>query len=136
MQSPPRLLPSHKRQLCIPAWKSHIQLHGLTPSPTPSEHLEKVLPLADAGLVPFGGAFLSELPKEGEAPKLAGSAMIAVGESREEVVEMLKKDVYTREGVWDWDKVGCLSRGKGEGGRGEGEGMGEGEEGGELGDWG
>ncbi|KAJ9642446.1 hypothetical protein H2199_004827 [Coniosporium tulheliwenetii] len=69
------------------------------------EHLEKVRPLADAGLVPFGGAFLSELPKEGEQPKLAGSAMIAVGESREEVVEMLKKDVYTREGVWDWDKV-------------------------------
>lgn len=43
--------------------------------------------------------------------------MIAVGESREEVVEMLKKDVYTKEGVWDWDKVGCLLRWKGEGGR-------------------
>lgn len=32
--------------------------------------------------------------------------MVARAESREQVVEELKKDVYTTAGVWDWEKVG------------------------------
>lgn len=31
--------------------------------------------------------------------------MLALAESKEEVIEQLKKDVYSTSGVWDWDKV-------------------------------
>lgn len=53
----------------------------------------------------FGGAFLEEPVKEGETPKMKGSAMLIRANSKEEVVERLKNDVYVTGGVWDWDKV-------------------------------
>lgn len=31
--------------------------------------------------------------------------MLAVAESKEEVIEALKKDVYYTNKVWDWEKV-------------------------------
>ena len=31
--------------------------------------------------------------------------MIARASSKEEVIEELKKDVYTTAGIWDWEKV-------------------------------
>ena len=31
--------------------------------------------------------------------------MLALAESKEEVMEQLKKDIYSTSGVWDWDKV-------------------------------
>ncbi|EGW30867.1 uncharacterized protein SPAPADRAFT_62773 [Spathaspora passalidarum NRRL Y-27907] len=37
--------------------------------------------------------------------QFAGSAFHLVANSREEVLEFLKKDVYYREGIWDIDNV-------------------------------
>lgn len=37
--------------------------------------------------------------------KMLGSAMLAWASSKEEVLEKLKKDVYTENRVWDWEKV-------------------------------
>lgn len=51
------------------------------------------------------GATLDEAPKEGEALKINGSCMIAHAATKEEVIEELKRDVYTSGGVWDWEKV-------------------------------
>lgn len=51
------------------------------------------------------GAMLSEVPKEGEGLKIIGSAMIAHAISKEEVLEMIKKDIYTESGVWNLEKV-------------------------------
>lgn len=48
---------------------------------------------------------LDEPFKDGEPPKINGSMMIARATSREEVVEELKKDVYTTAGIWDWNNV-------------------------------
>lgn len=31
--------------------------------------------------------------------------MLALADSKEEVMEKLKADVYSESGVWDWDKV-------------------------------
>lgn len=31
--------------------------------------------------------------------------MLALAESKEEVLEALKKDIYSKSGVWDWNKV-------------------------------
>jgi hypothetical protein len=45
------------------------------------------------------------VPKEGEGLKFAGSALVAYGSSKEEVIEMLKKDVYAENDVWDFNKV-------------------------------
>lgn len=41
--------------------------------------------------------------------KMLGSAMLAWAASKEEVLEKLKKDVYTENQVWDWSKVRFLS---------------------------
>lgn len=50
---------------------------------------------------------LEEHPKPGDSgpPKMKGSAMLVGANSKEEVVERLKKDIYVTGGVWDWDKV-------------------------------
>lgn len=54
----------------------------------------------------FAGALLSR-PQEpaDKVPPIAGSAMLACAESKEEVLKRLKEDLYTTENVWDWDKV-------------------------------
>jgi len=68
-------------------------------------HLAKIKPDAEKGFWLLGGAFMSEMPKEGETPPIAGSAMLAYAETKEEVLEKLKADVYSKEEVWDWSKV-------------------------------
>lgn len=53
----------------------------------------------------MGGATLDEPITEGKGPKINGSVMLALAESKEEVLAELKKDVYAKEGVWDESKV-------------------------------
>lgn len=48
---------------------------------------------------------LSEVPKEGEGLKIIGSAMMAHAASKEEVMEMIEKDIYADSGVWNLEKV-------------------------------
>jgi uncharacterized protein len=52
------------------------------------------------------GALLSR-PQEASdtVPPIVGSAMLAYAESKEAVLQRLKEDLYTKEDVWDWDKV-------------------------------
>ncbi|KAM0142105.1 hypothetical protein ACHAP3_002100 [Botrytis cinerea] len=53
----------------------------------------------------MGGAFLSE-PPTGDSPlKFQGSCMIALASSKEEVIEVLKKDIYAENDVWDFSKI-------------------------------
>ena len=47
----------------------------------------------------------SDIPKEGETPPIIGSAMLAYAETKEEVIQSLKSDIYSESEVWDWDKV-------------------------------
>jgi len=51
------------------------------------------------------GAILSEPLLDPTAPKIEGSVMLASAETREEVVEQLRRDTYFTSGVWDWEKV-------------------------------
>lgn len=62
-------------------------------------------PLAESKFFVFGGASLDEPLKEGEGPKINGSVMVAVADTKEEVMEKIKQDVYYETGVWDMDKV-------------------------------
>lgn len=48
---------------------------------------------------------LKEPVKEGETPKMYGSACLIGAATKEEVIERLKKDIYVTGEVWDWSKV-------------------------------
>ena len=55
----------------------------------------------------YAGALLDEVPEDDEpsSMKISGSTLVVVAESREEILEILKGDIYTRSGVWDMDKI-------------------------------
>lgn len=54
------------------------------------------------------GAVLEEMPPNDEisSMKFAGSTLMVLASSKEEVVDLLKDDVYVKSGVWDLEKVG------------------------------
>ncbi|MCJ1481480.1 hypothetical protein MMC06_001639 [Schaereria dolodes] len=52
-----------------------------------------------------GGATLDAHPVADEGLKINGSVMLALAESKEEVLEQIKNDVYCKEGIWDMDKI-------------------------------
>ncbi|CAK1362934.1 unnamed protein product [Cercospora beticola] len=68
-------------------------------------HLEGIKQKIQDGVVVFGGASLEEPTKEGESPKMNGSAFLAVAETKEEIVELVKSDVYYKQGVWNAEKM-------------------------------
>jgi hypothetical protein len=74
-----------------------------------SEHLAKIKPNVESGFWVFGGASLEEPFKEGEQMKANGSVMLARADTREEVLEKVKEDIYYKSGVWDADKVCVVS---------------------------
>lgn len=49
--------------------------------------------------------FLDEPAQEGKPLSFKGSIIVATGESKESVIEVLKQDVYSKNDVWDWEKV-------------------------------
>ena len=51
------------------------------------------------------GATLDAHPVADEGLKINGSVMLALAESKEEVLEQIKNDVYCKEGIWDMDKI-------------------------------
>ncbi len=48
---------------------------------------------------------LEEVPRAGEGLKIFGSAMVAHAASKDEVLDVIKQDIYFKSGVWDLDKV-------------------------------
>jgi uncharacterized protein len=48
---------------------------------------------------------MAQPPVEGHAPSMLGSTLIAVAETKEEVLDKIRSDVYAKEGVWDVEKV-------------------------------
>lgn len=73
-------------------------LRTLTPR---SAHLSNANKGADDGRWTFGGAMLNAPIAEGQKLDIDGSVMLAVAESREEVLGWLREDIYAREDVWD-----------------------------------
>ncbi|KAL8348629.1 hypothetical protein RB598_001750 [Gaeumannomyces tritici] len=61
----------------------------------------------DTGNLKMGGALLEEIPADDEPSslKINGSTLVVEATSKEEIMEILKGDVYTREGVWDLEKM-------------------------------
>lgn len=69
------------------------------------KHFEGLQGDVDAGFLKVGGAILEEVPQGDEALKFAGSALVCVAGSKEEIIEKLKKDIYAEHNVWDFSKV-------------------------------
>lgn len=57
-------------------------------------HLEGVKPAVKDGSLQLGGAILDD------AGVMIGSALLVEAESREALMDFLKGDIYSREGVW------------------------------------
>lgn len=76
-----------------------------------SQHFAGLKPAMDSGLYQMGGAVLNEVPQGDDPSKFsfAGSTIVIVAESRDEIKEILKKDVYATSGVWDVENVGFYS---------------------------
>ncbi|KAK5110116.1 hypothetical protein LTR62_006250 [Meristemomyces frigidus] len=69
------------------------------------EHLAALKPATDSGFWVLGGAMLDEPIKEGQGPKINGSVMMALAETKEEVMEKIRQDAYFKTGVWDESKI-------------------------------
>ena len=55
--------------------------------------------------MPWGGAWFSEHPQPGKTADMLGSVMIVCADTKEEVLELLEKDIYTQSKVWNLSKV-------------------------------
>lgn len=52
-----------------------------------------------------GGGIAADHPSEGETPQVTGSSLIVQTDDRASILEVLKKDVYHTEGIWDTDNA-------------------------------
>ncbi|KAL2833367.1 hypothetical protein BDW59DRAFT_156864 [Aspergillus cavernicola] len=91
-----------KEFLCILPDKPGVQDKRLEVRP---KHLEGVKPLVEAGKVVVGGAMFNAHPADGETPSFKGSMLICLVENEEQVWEIIRNDIYTKNGVWDLDAV-------------------------------
>ncbi|OXV11372.1 hypothetical protein Egran_00867 [Elaphomyces granulatus] len=94
--------PAKNEFLCIIPDKPGTLAKRLEVRPS---HLNGAKPFVDSGIIIFGGAMLESHPAAGETPVFKGSALLVVGETSEDIKELLRKDVYTTSGVWDLDNV-------------------------------
>ncbi|KAH6641769.1 hypothetical protein F5144DRAFT_600370 [Chaetomium tenue] len=67
------------------------------------QHFAGLGPAKESGLYQMGGAVLNEPPTSDDPStfSFAGSTIIILASSREEIKEELRKDVYASSGVWD-----------------------------------
>ncbi|CAG9986728.1 unnamed protein product [Clonostachys byssicola] len=72
-----------------------------------SRHFEELKPGIEAGKYKMGGALLRSVPKDDQVSSLdfVGSTFVVSATSEEEVLEGLKKDVYSQHDVWDFEKI-------------------------------
>ncbi|ODV81005.1 uncharacterized protein CANTADRAFT_88910 [Suhomyces tanzawaensis NRRL Y-17324] len=64
-------------------------------------HVKNIVGNVESGIVKLGGALFKDEAKT----EFAGSTLQVVANSREEVLEFLKTDIYAQVGVWDLDSV-------------------------------
>jgi uncharacterized protein YciI len=71
------------------------------------QHFAALKTNIENGCFQMGGAILDEVPVDDEpsSMKMSGSTIVMVASSRDEVVNLLREDVYAKNGVWDVDNV-------------------------------
>ncbi|KAI0153193.1 hypothetical protein GGR57DRAFT_502929 [Xylariaceae sp. FL1272] len=72
-----------------------------------SKHLAGTSPHVESGKFKTGGALLNSKPDSEDATKFSfyGSTLTCVASSRDEIIDLLSRDIYATSGVWDMDKV-------------------------------
>lgn len=72
-------------------------------------HFANLKDMVTSGAFRMGGAILDEPPAAADTPatelKFAGSTLVVLASTKEEVMGMIKDDVYVSAGVWDLEKV-------------------------------
>lgn len=68
-------------------------------------HNQDAAPLVKAGRVPFFGSTLAQHGVEGEQPAENGTVMIITAENEDEIREIIKRDIFTAGGVWDYEHL-------------------------------
>ncbi|KAJ6437195.1 hypothetical protein O9K51_10165 [Purpureocillium lavendulum] len=70
-------------------------------------HFKNMGPNVESGDWKMGGALLNSVPKDDDATKFdfMGSTLVCIAESKEAVLEQLRKDIYSTSGVWDTEKA-------------------------------
>ncbi|KAF0319727.1 ycii-related domain protein [Colletotrichum asianum] len=92
-----------KEFLCILPDKPDALAKRLEIRPT---HLAAAKSAASEGKVAVGGAmFESEHPSEGKTPAFKGSMIIYTVKDADEAWELIKNDVYAKNGVWDLENA-------------------------------
>ena len=80
--------------------------------PSPPPKLDITAPISrEPILTPYEGAILNEVPTSDD-PKdfsFAGSTLVVQATSREEIKEILRKDIYAQAGVWDVENVSYMT---------------------------
>ena len=76
-----------------------------------SQHFAGLDAAMATGMFKMGGAIMNDVPEGNDPNKwsFAGSTIVAIAESKEEIIEVLKKDIYTESGVWDIENVRNLA---------------------------
>ncbi|CUM63128.1 uncharacterized protein PRCAT00000695001 [Priceomyces carsonii] len=64
-------------------------------------HVAAIPEAVNKGIVNSAGAIYTDASKS----KFAGSAFHIIADSKEEIIEFLKQDVYYKEGIWDINSV-------------------------------
>ncbi|CAR28704.1 hypothetical protein ZYGR_0U00620 [Zygosaccharomyces rouxii] len=80
-----------------------------------SEHLAGIPPQVESGKLVCAGAIYNEPKAPGEPRTFAGSHLQVVADTKEEAIEIVKSDIFAKEGVWDLDNLivyqfGCAIR--------------------------
>lgn len=65
------------------------------------QHIAAIPETVNNGIVTAAGAIYQDVEKT----KFAGSTFHLMAESKEEIVEFLKTDIYYQSGIWDIDSV-------------------------------
>lgn len=68
-------------------------------------HLAAIPASVEAGEITSAGAIFNEIPTEGKPLNFAGSALNVVADSKEQVLEIVKKDIFAKEGIWDLNNI-------------------------------
>lgn len=65
------------------------------------KHLAAAKQNNKSGIVPFGGGIANDFPEPGQQFPFVGSALVVTADSKHDVIQLLKQDIYFTSGVWD-----------------------------------
>lgn len=78
------------------------------------QHLAALPPLVESGKLVQAGAIYKDVI-DGKPTNFAGSHLTVVADTKEEVIQIIKNDVFAKEGIWDVENAiiypfGCAYR--------------------------